>query len=351
MKDLYRRNQLKPLESDVVKINNSHSDNPEDGEAAFAILLNSDRKKEYDKVYKAVTTIGQLRAHFGINNLNGWRHSYTDFAFDKIEEKIDETSEIDDKVDNLTVNPKKHVSRTMMFGGAAMVLVMVLLFFVDESEQADARNFVEDQIVLMHAVADQIPIYMAEDINSPQIGMLNQFGDINVNFSRNSNDWYSVTIRDQVGYVKKQLLQEGSGENAHVEYCQQLGVANLEHGNRLLVTDTGTHTLIVMNPPGDDAVVKLKGENRHEVLSYFLKGGQSITLDNVPQGDFEFVYATGRNFSLPCGRFLENMKTWRANRKFHFDYEDHGEKQYSKTISYTLKSPLGSDTAISAQSF
>ena len=80
MKDLYKRNRLHALESNLVQIHNCKSDNPDDNEAAFAILLNKERKQGYDKVFTTLSVIGRLRQEFNIEGNNNWSNKYSDFA-------------------------------------------------------------------------------------------------------------------------------------------------------------------------------------------------------------------------------------------------------------------------------
>lgn len=76
MKDLYRRNGLRPREADPVKIHGA-SGSAEEREAAFTILLNAEKKREYDAAHLALSRIGYLRRHTGLTG--SWRSRYGDF--------------------------------------------------------------------------------------------------------------------------------------------------------------------------------------------------------------------------------------------------------------------------------
>lgn len=78
MKDLYRCNGLRPRESDNVKIHGA-SGSAEEREAAFSILLNAHRKREYDAAHLALSRIGYLRRHMGLGGRHNWRRLYGEF--------------------------------------------------------------------------------------------------------------------------------------------------------------------------------------------------------------------------------------------------------------------------------
>lgn len=78
MKDLYWRNGLRPRESDRVKIHGARGSDAE-REAAFTILLNDEKKLEYDSAHRALSRVGYLRRHLGLTGKGNWRATYGDF--------------------------------------------------------------------------------------------------------------------------------------------------------------------------------------------------------------------------------------------------------------------------------
>lgn len=78
MKDLYRRNRLRPRESNRLRIHNADG-NDEDREAAFTVLLNERKKREYDRVHATLSKVGYIRRHLGLGGRSSWRRHYEDF--------------------------------------------------------------------------------------------------------------------------------------------------------------------------------------------------------------------------------------------------------------------------------
>lgn len=352
MKDLYRRNGLKPLESDTVKINNCKSTNSQDNEAAFVILLNGERKQQYDRVYSTLNTIARLRDRYALTHSSGWSTQYGDFVVTT--DYPSDTGKNDlGQLHADSSQTGKPWSSKMAYSVIAVLFVLSVLW-VFNGEKADTDTIVgegEQNTVWKHAIADKVPIYELADSNSHIVGEVAQFDDTRVFINKGVGQWDYLHYGYLEGYVRRDQLQKGNGEQAYIEHCRELGVSRPPHGSSLLYANVGPHTMIVINPPGKDALIKLKDKDGSDKLVYYLHGGQTLTIKDVPEGVFEFFYATGNNFSLPCKRFLDEMQAWKDTDPAHFKMEMSGQLSYPTTLSYSLKNQFAINRSVESKYF
>lgn len=354
MKDLYHRNGLRPLEQDIVKIHNSRGENEGDSEAAFAILLNQERKKKYDKTHATLIKIGQLREHFGLNRRNDWHIRYADFVPDIFQPQISNTPPnfINEVADTKKSEKSRLTNKTAIVVG--LVLVLGLLWVFSESSQRENANdetVQEEYSETYYVTSDGAMIQQEPEIDSAAISALRQFEDVEVFPNKSKNPWKFVASDNAEGYVQSDALGAGSGESVYLSYCAASGIGRLNHGSPLLATDSGPHTLIIINPPGDDAIVKLKNQRSDDVISYYVHGGETLRLDNIPSGDFHLYYATGDQFSSRCGIFTDNLHAWKERTSLSFYLENKGQFEYPKTHSYGLKNEFANISSVDARYF
>lgn len=338
MKDLYRRNKLSPLESDLVKIHSSQSDTAADQEAAFTILLNKEKKAEYDRAYRVAKTIGLLRSRMRVKDRSEWRSECGDFV-----------SVITDPIPVSPARPKTPLElpkllqpRRNSIALASVVGIVFLLGLIaflsgpskeEEDEQAlvgVSEKHVRDAIVNVRS---------SPDPEAPVVAQLNRYQDVQVSGQHSSGEWDGIMIGNGVGYVRDVTLGAGPGERALISDCRARASSRRPaNGEYLGFTQLGRHTLILINPPGDDAVVKLKDEMGAPVLFIYVHGGATTSIEDVPEGNYRIEHVIGKNFSSDCGIFLDDVKAYRDPIQKRFASKFEGQESYSATITYTLKS-------------
>ncbi len=108
------------------------------------------------------------------------------------------------------------------------------------------------------------------------------------------------------------------------------------NGEMLVSTGGGEHKLTIHNAPGTDAVVKLKDRNQETVLAMYVRAGATASA-SVPSGSLQFQYATGRNYSNDCGRFLQDMQASKDPDYEVYETTRQGNYVYTSDMTYTLK--------------
>ena len=351
MKDLYRRNHLQPLEEDSVKINNCQGEVLEDSEAAYAVLLNSTRKQEYDKVYKVLSSIADLREHFDLSKRNRWNRQYSDFA-----SKHHPATET---LVNDTKEPGQAKSHGLAQGNIFKIIasvsfaVFALIFFMSnkDGENNEFDHGVTPTFILKHSTINDLPAYESPNAKSAVVKEIMQFEDVRVLDRNTKSDWDILMLDSKQAYVQRSYLSEGGGELAYIQYCRRFGSSRPDHATSLYRVADGPHTLIVINPPGDDAIIKLKNRKDQDVIFYYLHGAKTLTLNDVPQGEFQFFYATGKEFSQLCGLFLENMQAWKEVGRIDFATEGSAEREFATTVFYSLKDFMSKNARVDAREF
>ncbi len=354
MKDLYRRNHLNPLEDNVVKINNCKSDMPEDSEAAYSILLNEERKRQYDQAYKALSSVANLRKRYDLSTKNDWHRSYADFLVEQSPKPKANKSDHGNKPSETREQPtnkKSQSSMMYMLVGLAAVVSIVAMFSGPNDEQKSLQLEKELEKNIWKYTLENVALYEQPDLNSDVVGEIKQFEDTRVFINKGSRQWDYLHYGYLEGYVQKDLLVEGNGEAAFVQHCKNLPSSRPANGSPLIYSTTGPHTLIVINPPGHDAIIKLRDMQQREIIAYYVHGRQTLTLSDIPNGDFVFSYAIGKNYSPSCGRFLEEMRAWKDINVVTFKMEKRGAIEHSSSKSFSLKDQFSVNTAIDNKFF
>lgn len=346
MKDLYRRNKLRPRASDRVEIHNC-AGSEEDKEAAFTILLNEQKKAEYDRVYTSLIRIGYIRRHLGLGGRSNWRIRYDDFLH---------PAEPD----------ARRVSKPRKSGAASKVgaitwpvvlfALMVLLPWVylalmhgDQGKVALGQGLERRS---MHTVSSNVAVHAVPDTASASVAELPKFWDVAIDPRRSSRRWAYVQLGDDgAGYVLKQHLAPGSGEVAQVAKCREYGFARPENGQHLDSGKAGKNTLIVVNPPGQDAAIKLKDHEGNTEVFFYVRGGEAATVETIPDGRFQFQYAVGDNYSPACGRFLDNMQAMLDPKFMTFGSGGSGPTGVDSVATQTLKTGTFDHSIIANRAF
>ena len=334
MKDLYKRNGLKPLESDAIKIHNCRSENSSDNEAAFAILLNKERKNKYDKLYVTLSKIGKLRKRYSLENVGDWVDQYADFLTVSIPPGKDLNS-----ATAATNFIKGSINRFKYFGFGGVVVLIILVVIFNSGNNKNEETLNGNGALLKHAIEDATPIREAPNQDSKIIARLNKYDDVNVLKENSVKDWDAVEVDGKRAYVASNKLDNGEGYASYLNHCQSPSEPKPENGAYLFTAGSGPHSLIIVNPPGLDAVVKLKNESSQDVLAIYVYGGKSLTIDTIPEGSYQLWYAIGENYNAGCGHFLENARAWQLQNAMDFYMNSEGKLNYAETRLLTLKGP------------
>lgn len=352
MKDLYRRNKLRPRESDRVEIHNCAGSDA-DKEAAFTILLNDEKKAEYDRVHTTLSNIGYVRRHLGLGGKSNWRLRYDDFLH-PVEPETRRRSQA--RRSGPTLARKGAFASLFSWPVVTFALLTLLpvvylaLVYGDQDKVALEEGF----DTRMHTVGSQVAVYPTPDTASASVMQLEQFHDVTVDPQQSTRRWAYVRLGDErAGYVLKQELAEGSGETAQVAKCREYGTWRPENGQHLDSGRTGKNTLIVVNPPGKDALVKLKDHEGNTEVFFYVRGGETAMVDTIPEGRFQFQYAVGENYSPNCGRFLDNMQAMLDPKfmTFSADASSGNAAGASSVATHTLKTGTYNHSVISNRAF
>lgn len=342
MKDLYRRNRLEACEADPVKIHNCEGGSDAEKDAAYTILLNENKKIEYDRVYKAVQTIGYIRGHFGLSKSSNWHRQYSDFvrsdkeAIISTKDNTENTSQ--QKTDDEPVE-KSRSSMPLIYTALAAVLV---LFFVYSSVNNEKEVGGISEKVLMHANSD-IKVTIKTDPNSQVLKGFGKYDDVQMYIEDSKSNWVRLDLGGYEGFVPRAQLNEGSGEEAYIKSCAALGVPSRpKNGMQFIPYSKGEYVLVVVNPPGADAIVKLKNGREKEIGLFYIRGGSTVTLEDFPDEPFRIFYAHGTEYSASCERFLSKMNVMRekdfqalgrgGNAQFSRTYTLRGGSDYQKVV-------------------
>ncbi|GAB1267596.1 hypothetical protein NBRC116493_08490 [Aurantivibrio infirmus] len=333
MKDLYRRNNLKPCESDPVKIHNCEGGSEKDKEAAYTILLNENKKIEYDRVYKAVDSIGYIRAHFGLNKTSNWDQVYSDFVrSDKDQIVVKAESKSSYQKDSFDKEPAKNTRRYLPLAFTAIGIALGLLLI---SSTLVSKPKIDDpsETRLMHANRD-IKVTLEADPDSQVLKSFDRYDDVRMIYERSKANWAVLDLGGYEGFVPRGQLNEGSGEEAYIKSCSILGASSRpENGTHFIPYSKGRYVLVVVNPSAVDAIVKLKDTLEKDIGFFYIRGGSTVTLENFPEETFRIFYAHGENYNANCERFLTKMQVMRE-RNFQTVYAG-SRSQFSRT--YTLR--------------
>ncbi len=390
MKDLYRRNNLESGESNVVKIHGiDNSGFEEDREAAFSILLNQTRKNVYDNTHKTLKSIGLLRTKFNLNTAD-WKNNNSDYValfqksdFRQSAKKGDsvfqssathnETSKsnIDEKstsnIRRENVNPTfsrdqyntplpDHknsklnvlVQKSAWACGAVFLGVMIWLMFSGHDSGVEAGVPKKQN---KYAINRSVNVYSKPSLSETVVATLQKYEDVTVNPVKSKSEWDFVDVGENGAYILKEELALGSGENKLREDCRMDGVTRPETSELLLYRPTGIHKLIISNPPGSDALLKMKSSHGKTMFFAYIREGENFIVENIAEGDYYFEFSVGDNYGPSCGRFLDEAYVVRDQEPKYFSPTLDGFKQHPKTISYVLKNEIFNTKRIPMRDF
>jgi hypothetical protein len=178
--------------------------------------------------------------------------------------------------------------------------------FSGESGDSSSKSTPKSNPV-MHVTAKALNVRMQPNAQSKIVGRFTRYQDIYKLRSAGLGWAYVREARSRIeGYVSTKYIDKGDGRSAWLKTCRGNGTTRPQNGDVLTRSEYGKHALVVNNSPGADALVKLKDSSGGTVISFYVRAGDTARV-NVPEGKFQFQYASGKDFSRSCGRFLVDM--------------------------------------------
>lgn len=141
------------------------------------------------------------------------------------------------------------------------------------------------------------------------------------------------------GYISAKLLHEGIAEEARAIVCDVMQSARPYSGEVLLQNGYGNHHLTV-NAGARDALVKLRSGGVTS-LAFYVRAGESGTVQSVPDGTYQIMFATGDGFSRKCLEFVTSMEVISDPSPQTFEVTSDGYAEYYSTATYTLTTQAG----------
>lgn len=144
-------------------------------------------------------------------------------------------------------------------------------------------------------------------------------------------------VIDQDEQSKKAALEKARARETAANVGCHAALQQPANGMMLSTAQrSGKHVLTINNDPGADAIIKLKDREQNTVLSMYVRAGQSATT-YVPEGTWQFQYATGLEYSPDCGRFLKNMHASKDPQYTAYETTVQGNYIYTSEMTYTLQ--------------
>ena len=149
-----------------------------------------------------------------------------------------------------------------------------------------------------------------------------------VETGRIQGDWHEVEWRSpsldnvpKFGWVLGGLIERGSGSEARFAYCEKHKQGRASHGQvvREEFYLRSANALSVKNGLKEDAYVKLVRKLDSAVVSLYVAAKQTATLEEVPAGSYNIVFATDSRFSLGCGSFSQRGSAQRFSKGIEYD--------------------------------
>ncbi len=342
MKDLYRRLGIEKSVANEQRIRDMVEASPaltgDEREDVREVLLNPARKVVYDRTHETLRIIGVLRGRLGLNEGAFWKQSRC-FDFTVWAQSAAERG-------------PRRAGLCMKFFFASMAALILLttiagigLYRYDwdgllrGTFQEMMKSLVSGEETLSLDPGEMIVLNEGDE-DTPA-GPPQEFETVESGSEGTGQPPEKKMYNEDVGYVATSRIPVGSRQE--VSYCGS-EVARPANAEVFLQRYRGNHSLLVRNTLGSDAIVKLRDRKGRTVLSFFIREGLTVHMDNIPRGDYKFQYAAGTDYSTKCERFLSHNAV--ASTLAYDRYKKIGEDpyEYSTLKEYTLGDPQKHDS-------
>jgi len=295
------------------------------------VLLHKARKDIYDRTYTNLELIGKLRTGLDISNTEYWNENkYRDFNPEFVVNSSKKYSKI--KIQKRDFGFKYLRDNLMdLFVVMSFVAIVLAAYFQDDADSTVVPYVKHSK--LMHVTSKKLNLRSEPSVKSKVIRTLKQYQNITrLNEVVDSNWVYVKTTDNHSGYVSTKYVIDGDGHEAYISSCRKDGITRPANGYVLSKKYKGPHRLVVNNSPGADALIKLKDDNKNTVLEYYIRSGQTVTINDIPEGQYQFLFASGSDYSANCNRFLTNMQASKDPKPTPYI-----TKRSSNSVSYSIQ--------------
>lgn len=154
------------------------------------------------------------------------------------------------------------------------------------------------------------------------------------------------------GFVASRFLHTGSYNDAKGIVCDVAGSSRPYSGEVLSQAREGRHSISV-SAGNSDAFVKMRSGGK-TILAFYVRAYEKGVVRSVPDGTYEIMFASGRDFSRKCLEFVSDMSVMKDPNLNAFQVTSNGYYQYFQTAEYSLVNQHGGNMkpqTISADSF
>lgn len=168
---------------------------------------------------------------------------------------------------------------------------------------APPRNYYISQV--------DVPFYLLDDQGKAFVyKKLAIFTDVTWTSGPDASGFVTVqTTAGITGLVHQSSLSPGNGKSALRNWCLD-GNQQPRNGQIFVQTATGPNHITIKNG-STDSVVKFKTLNNQTVFSVFVAAYQTFHNENFPDGVFQLSYSTGNVWSARCGKFMNDMASYK----------------------------------------
>jgi hypothetical protein len=189
---------------------------------------------------------------------------------------------------------------------------------------------------VMYVTAETLNVRSGPSGKAEKLGKLKKYQTITVYGDDSQGNWASIRHNGKNAFVYNKYIKPGSGKTAFRSDCRAAGITRPRNNDTFDSELWGENALKVDNKFGTDALVKLKDHNDKAMVIAYVRGGQSISVNNIPSGSYQFQYATGKSYSPKCGFFLDDMQASKAPGFQDYKKTYSGNGYYTSIMSYTL---------------
>lgn len=185
-----------------------------------------------------------------------------------------------------------------------------------------------------HVTASTLTLRSGPGTGHGIVARLKQYQNVYIT-GRAANGWLPVATRDKKGYVEEKLVRPGSGKQARRAYCEPVAGKRPANGEIIQGKADGKNILEIDNGRAHDAYVKLKGKSGRTALAIIVKRKSKVKIEDVPDGSYLIMFATGSDFSRGCANFseIEDIKAFEDRSVFKSRKDDKSERWTTLTVT------------------
>lgn len=201
------------------------------------------------------------------------------------------------------------------------------------------------RIIEAHVIAEQANVRSAPSMQGAVVTALPRMQVVNVIGKEGA--WSQIVAGSGVnsvqGYIASKLLFEGDAQATRAYVCD-LESSSTPYSGEVLVRSGHGNNRLTVNAGGSDVLVKLR-QSGSTALSFYVRSGERGVIEDVPDGTYQVMFATGDGFSRKCLEFVNSMSISADPDPVTFEtrISSDGYNQYTQNSSaeYTLTRQVG----------